>query len=107
MSWQKCPICEGSGFVIGVGDTEEECPTCEGKRIISDIDAKPPVTRPAIEPDDTTELKAEEIVAPISVLDDLSEEEIMYYHSPYYDELQARKEQRQKEIESEESHGNN
>lgn len=37
------------------------------------------------------ELKAEEIVKPMSVLDDLSEEEIQYYATPYFDELQKRK----------------
>lgn len=38
------------------------------------------------------ELKAEEIVKPLSALDDLTEEEILYYATPYYDELQRRKE---------------
>lgn len=38
------------------------------------------------------ELKAEEIINPMSILDDLSEDEILYYSTPYYDELQAKKE---------------
>lgn len=37
------------------------------------------------------EAKAEEILSPLSVLDDLSEEEILFWHSPYYDELQLKK----------------
>ena len=37
------------------------------------------------------EMKAEDIVKPLSVLDDYSEEEIKYWATPYFDELQARK----------------
>ena len=41
------------------------------------------------------ELKAEEMVKPLSVLDEYSDDEILYYSSPYYDELQAKKEAQQ------------
>lgn len=34
----------------------------------------------------------EEIVKPLSALDDLSEHEILYYATPYFDEIQAKKE---------------
>lgn len=43
------------------------------------------------------EQKSEDIVKPLSVLDDVSEEEILYFATPYYDELQHKKEaQKQK-----------
>lgn len=38
------------------------------------------------------ELKAEDIIKPISILDDITEDEILYYSSPYYDEMMAQKE---------------
>jgi hypothetical protein len=38
------------------------------------------------------ELAAEEIVAPPTIFDQMSDEEIMYWATPYYDELQAKKE---------------
>lgn len=51
------------------------------------------VSRETIVPD----LKATEIVVPGSHFDDLSDEEILYWASPYYDEIQTRKEaQKQK-----------
>lgn len=37
------------------------------------------------------ETKPEELVKPLSVLDQMSDEEILYYATPYYDELQAQK----------------
>lgn len=43
------------------------------------------------------DMKADQIVSPLSVLDQFTDEEILYYATPYFDELQARKEaQRQK-----------
>lgn len=38
------------------------------------------------------DLKPEQIISPLSPWEELSEEEVQYWHSPYYDELQARKE---------------
>lgn len=38
------------------------------------------------------ELKPEEIVKPMSTLDELSDEEVIYWASPYFDEIQAKKE---------------
>ena len=38
------------------------------------------------------DLKAEEIISPLSVLDEPTEEEVKYYSTPYWDVLQARKE---------------
>jgi hypothetical protein len=49
------------------------------------------------------EMKPEDIVKPLSVFDDLTDDEILYYSSPYYDELQAKKEaQKQLKKESDE-----
>ena len=46
--WQKCPICEGKGFIedtnynSGKCTLTSTCPTCEGHRIISKISGLPP-----------------------------------------------------------------
>ncbi len=40
MSYQKCPICNGTGSIATLHYLE--CPTCKGKRIISTFDGKPP-----------------------------------------------------------------
>jgi hypothetical protein len=37
------------------------------------------------------ELKPEQIVAPLSILDDLTEEEILFWSTPHYDEIQEQK----------------
>lgn len=43
------------------------------------------------------DMKASDILAPISSFDDLSDEEILYWASPYYDDIQTKKEaQKQK-----------
>lgn len=47
------------------------------------------------------ELKAEDIVKPLSVLDEMSPEEILYYAVPHYDEIQAEKEAHKKKLEEE------
>ena len=45
MSWQKCPICEGTGDnpFVQVGLHTYPCPTCKGVRIISKLTGLPPV----------------------------------------------------------------
>lgn len=40
------------------------------------------------------DLEAKDIVAPMSPFDDLSEDEVMYWHSPYGSELEAMREMR-------------
>lgn len=45
------------------------------------------------------DLKSEEIVKPQSWLDDYTEEELLYYATPYFDELQAKKEAHKKQLE--------
>ena len=49
----------------------------------------PQVSAPKTE---VPELKPEEIINPLSVLDDMDEDEIKYWATPYYDEIQAKKE---------------
>lgn len=44
------------------------------------------------------ELTPEEILKPMSPLDELSDDEIRYYATPYYDQLQAEKAQRAEQI---------
>ena len=58
--------------------------TIDGAEYQLDIIAKPTGPVP--------EMSAEEIVNPLSVLDEMDEDEIKYWSSPYYDELMANKE---------------
>ncbi len=51
------------------------------------------------------DLKAQEIVVPGSPFDDLSEDEILYWHSPFYDEIQTKKEAQKQKLAEE--HMNN
>ena len=42
--WQKCPICNGTGYSpIGTFTSMPTCPTCNGHRIISEISGLPPI----------------------------------------------------------------
>ncbi len=43
MSWQKCPICEGTGMVTFYN----RCSVCNGKKIISEVDGLPPAEQEA------------------------------------------------------------
>lgn len=46
MSFQKCPICNGTGddpFVLELPRSTWPCPTCKGTRIISELTGLPPV----------------------------------------------------------------
>lgn len=47
------------------------------------------------------DMKADEIFKPMSSLDDLSPEEILYYATPHYDEIQAQKEQHKQQLKEE------
>lgn len=41
--WQRCPICEGSGFEYQpASGVNKPCSVCGGMKIISDINGKPP-----------------------------------------------------------------
>lgn len=47
--WQKCPICNGDGFIPTSGSsTSRMCPTCKGMRIISESTGLPPWYEPAL-----------------------------------------------------------
>ena len=49
MSYQKCPICNGTGKTgekLGYYGVEPDCPTCNGTRIISEITGLPPASAP-------------------------------------------------------------
>lgn len=109
MSFQKCPMCEGHGYEKVLwpdqaGEFKEkavDCRTCQARRIIHTETGLPP-SDPVIDAIPKPDMTPEDIVRPMSVLDDYSDDEIMYYHSPYFDELQAIKEQRKKELETKE-----
>jgi hypothetical protein len=38
------------------------------------------------------DLKPEELISPLSVFEEYTDEEILYWATPYFDELQAKKE---------------
>lgn len=59
------------------------------------------VSRETFVPD----LKPEEIVKPLSAFDDLSDEEILYYATPYYDEIQGKKEAQKQKLSEETNNG--
>jgi hypothetical protein len=56
---------------------------------------------PRIEPVAMTDKEIEAAFKPASPLDDISEDEIKYYATPYYDELQAQKAEHKKKLEEE------
>lgn len=44
MSWQKCPVCNGSGVdlhCLASSSALPVCPTCKGGRIISELNGLP------------------------------------------------------------------
>ena len=46
MSFQKCPICNGSGndpFIVTGSFSSYPCPTCKGTRIIDEVTGLPPI----------------------------------------------------------------
>lgn len=101
--WQKCPVCDGQGnMVVAPGLSAVTCDICEGRKIIGP-DGKPPVI-------EQSEVQAsDECYTPPSPFDELSDDEIQYWSTPHYDELQAKKqmaaEQRKIDDELRRSHG--
>ena len=63
MSWQKCPVCEGAGYVWAPISTHTtmRCDVCGGAKIISTRTGKPPEEAHAAPRD--TQLLAEEMGA--------------------------------------------
>lgn len=94
MSFQRCPICLGQGVTRSEHTTAmHPCETCQGKRIINAETGEPPKTKIKIEGEVPDE-KPDELLKPMNPLDESSEEEIQYWATPTYDELQAKKEAR-------------
>ncbi len=58
------------------------------------VNAQSPVVVEKISPlkEIPNDLKIEDILAPSSPFDNMSDEELLYYATPYFDELQAKKE---------------
>lgn len=66
-----------------------------------------PICHPDVKPTQSMvpELKAEEIVKPMSIFDEISPEELLFYATPYYDELQRKKEQHAQQLKEEALNG--
>lgn len=49
MTWQKCPICNGSGFSVNIALSTSLplCEVCKGRKIISTETGRPPERRAA------------------------------------------------------------
>lgn len=48
MSWQKCPSCEGKGFVpdeMLLISSSHPCTVCKGAKIISELTGEPPASK--------------------------------------------------------------
>jgi hypothetical protein len=60
---------------------------------------RPKKIKPVIPQQVVPDTKIEEIIKPASPLDELTSEEILYYATPYYDELQAQKEEQKRRAE--------
>ena len=71
--------------------------TYEGVRY--EIGAAPKASAPI--PD----VEAQDLVKPMDFVDQMSDEEILYWSTPWYDELQAKKEQRTQQLKDEATHG--
>lgn len=44
MGFQKCPICDGTGYVQYSGCGDVKCTVCNGEKIISELTGRPPGT---------------------------------------------------------------
>lgn len=52
-------------------------------------DIGPEIKEKIIEP--ISDQDAKSLIMPASIFDEMTEEEVLFYHSPYYDELQQKK----------------
>ena len=59
------------------------------------------VTKQVLPPTELTEEQVKALVNPMSVLDDYSEDEITYYATPYFDEIQEQKKIREQQLKDE------
>ena len=99
MSWQKCPVCDGVGTHQPVAGLQAmRCDVCDGRKIINEHGHPPARDRVEQKPTVVPELEGKDIVAPLSVMDEPSDDEILYYSTPYYDVLQAKKDQRTQQL---------
>lgn len=104
MSFQKCPVCNGAGVILPMASgVNVNCSTCEGKKIINELTGLPPkitVTSGTVypEPAKLSDEEVKALVKELNPLDDYSPDELLYYASPYFDELQAQKEIRTQEL---------
>lgn len=100
MSWQKCPACEGVGgtpgpCAPGMAEHLVRCTVCDGKKIISAINGLPPASKPLKGNDEPmTKQQTDEFFKQMSPFDDMNEDEIKFWATPYYDFLQERKKQK-------------
>lgn len=53
------------------------------------------------EQEQVAEMKAEDIVKSMSAFDEIGDDEIMYWSTPYYDQIQARKNAHREKLEEE------
>ncbi len=99
MSFQKCPVCCEPSIPHA-----RPCPVCLDRKIIHSVTGLPPQEQKTVpvETPAQQDLKAEEIVKPLSALDEYSEDEILYWSTPYFDELQAKKAMRAQQIKDKE-----
>lgn len=72
------------------------CPTV----IIDGVKYELAAAEEAPKPKDVPEVDPEDLVKPISVLDDLTNEELLYWATPYFDQLQEQKRIHQEAIKS-------
>lgn len=58
------------------------------------MDDEPIITGevPDLKKGEVPDLKPEQIIAPLSVFEEMTDDEILYWSTPYYDELMAQKE---------------
>lgn len=104
MSFQLCPLCDGVGTLKLGGisaDSAASCSICEGAKIIDERTGKPPSSPSPVQTETLPELKPEDLFKPMSVLEEYSEEEILFWHTRFFDELQSRKEAKKKQEDGE------
>ena len=58
------------------------------------ITPKTEITRRSL----SEEIKPEDLISPLSAFDEPGDDEVLFYSSPYYDELQAEKEKRKEAL---------